>query len=470
MKQYFNFLDIARELPRKQNNFERVKNHQEVYDVFTKDVAQKQSSRCLDCGIPYCQWKCPVYNFIPDWSKLLEEGRLFEAAEMSHRTNPLPEVCGRVCPQDKLCEGACTLNSGFGAVTIGEIEKYITDTAFKQGWRPDLSTVKPTGKSVAIIGAGPAGLACADGLARQGIQADVYDRHPEIGGLLCFGIPDFKLEKQVVKTRRAVQEGMGIKFILNTEVGKDVSFDALLNQYDAVFLGMGAYTPMESHLPGEDHAHVYQALDYLISINRVQLELDTPEHCVADLKNKNVVVLGGGDTAMDCTRSAIRQGANKVTCLYRRDEKNMPGSRKDFNNAKEEGVEFNWQKQPLEIMTDDGIVGVKTVDTALGEPDEQGRHTPETIPGSEKIIPCDHVIIAFGFKPSPSSWFDQYGIDTHADGKVRVSQQTPFQTNNPKVFAGGDMVRGSDLVVTAVYEGRESAKAIARALLTPICV
>ncbi len=462
MKNYFDFIDIPRELPEKQKNFEREKNFDEVYKIFNKETAEHQASRCLDCGIPYCQWKCPVYNYIPDWSKLIAEGRLFEAAEMSHRTNPLPEMCGRVCPQDRLCEGACTLNAGYGAVTIGELEKYITDTAIAQGWRPDLSAVKKSGKSVAIIGAGPAGLACADRLARLGIQADVYDRHPEIGGLLCFGIPHFKLEKHVVKTRRMIQEGMGINFILNTDVGKDISFEKLLHQYDAIFLGMGAYTPMSGNIPGEQHKDVYQALDYLISINQQQLGL-TNGYATMDVKDRDVVVLGGGDTAMDCTRSAIRQGAHRVTCLYRRDEENMPGSRKDFNNAKEEGVEFIWQQQPIEIITNHKITGIKALATELGAPDRQGRRSPKEIAGSETSYPCDIVITAFGFKPSPSDWFQQHQIKTDDGGRVLACTTTkyPFQTSNEKVFAGGDMVRGSDLVVTAVYEGREAAKAIA---------
>lgn len=384
-----------------------------------------------------------------------------EAAELSHLTNTLPEVCGRVCPQDRLCEGACTLNDGFGAVTIGSVEKYITDTALTQGWRPDLSNVVDTGKRVAVIGAGPAGLGAADVLVRNGVKPVVFDRYPEIGGLLTFGIPEFKLEKEVVKRRREVMEGMGIEFRLNTEVGKDVEFDALLEEYDAVFLGMGTYTYMKGGFPGEELPGVYEALPYLVANNKKLLDL--PSENYVSLEGKRVVVLGGGDTAMDCNRTAIRQGATNVICAYRRDEENMPGSRREVNNAREEGVEFMWNRQPIEIVGDGNkVTGVKVVTTAMGEPDERGRRRPEPVAGSEEIISADAVVIAFGFRPSPAPWFEKFNVSIDDGGRVVAPAEgnCAYQTTNPKIFAGGDMVRGSDLVVTAVWEGRQAAEGI----------
>ena len=458
----FQFLEVPRQDPQKTAAEVRVYQFNEIYGQFESETAKSQAGRCLACGNPYCEWKCPVHNYIPNWLKLVAEGNLFAAAEMSHKTNSLPEICGRVCPQDRLCEGACTLNDGFGAVTIGSIEKYITDEALKAGWRPDLSGVVDTGKRVAIVGAGPAGLGCADILARNGVKAVVYDRYPEIGGLLTFGIPPFKLEKDVVKTRRELLEGMGVEFVLNTEIGKDVPFQTLLDDYDAVFLGMGTYTYMKGGFPGEDLPGVYEALPFLISnVNRLLGYEKTPAEFI-DMKGKKVVVLGGGDTAMDCNRTSIRQGASSVTCAYRRDEANMPGSRREVANAKEEGVKFLWNRQPVEIVGNGKVEGVKVVETQLGAPDERGRRRPEVIPGSEEIIPADRVIVAFGFRPSPSDWFADFGIELDAGGRVTAPANAKFkhQTTNPKVFSGGDMVRGSDLVVTAVFEGRQAAEGI----------
>jgi len=447
----------------------RVHVYKEIYGQFDPKAASSQADRCLGCGNPYCEWKCPVHNYIPNWLKLVAEGNLFEAAEMSHKTNSLPEVCGRVCPQDRLCEGACTLNSdsfdagsGFGAVTIGSIEKYITDEAIKQGWRPDMSGVVPTGKRVAIIGAGPAGLGCADILVRNGVQPVVFDRYAQIGGLLTFGIPPFKLEKEVMQTRRELMEGMGVEFRLNTEIGKDISMQALLDDYDAVFMGMGTYTYMKGGFPGEDTSGVYDALPFLISnINRL-LEIEENTSNFIDMQGKRVIVLGGGDTAMDCTRTSLRQGAQKVTCAYRRDEENMPGSKREVANAKEEGAHFLFNRQPVEIVGNGKVEGVKFVETRLGAPDKRGRRSPEVVPGSEEIVPADAVLIAFGFRPSPAPWMADFGIELHPDGRViaPAHSKLPHQTTNPKVFAGGDMVRGSDLVVTAVFEGREAAKGI----------
>lgn len=460
-KNNFQFLDVGRVDPKKMDAKVRVQQFGEIYGEFDKTQAAEQSDRCLECGNPYCEWKCPVHNYIPNWLKLVSEGNLMQAAELAHQTNTLPEICGRVCPQDRLCEGACTLNDGFGAVTIGSVEKYITDTALAQGWRPDLSNVVDSGKRVAIIGAGPAGLGAADVLVRNGVKPVVFDRYPEIGGLLTFGIPEFKLEKEVVKRRREILEGMGVEFRLNTDIGKDIEFQTLIDEYDAVFLGMGTYTYMKGGFPGEDLPGVHEALNYLVANNKKMLELSSEDYVT--LQGKNVVVLGGGDTAMDCNRTAIRQGAKSVICAYRRDEENMPGSRREVNNAREEGVQFWWNRQPIEIVGDGNqVTGVKVVTTALGAPDERGRQRPEPVPGSEEIIPADAVVIAFGFRPSPAPWFEKFNVNIDEGGRVLAPAEgnCAFQTSNPKIFAGGDMVRGSDLVVTAVWEGREAAKGI----------
>jgi glutamate synthase (NADPH/NADH) small chain len=459
-KNTFQFLDVGRVDPKKMEAKARIKGFGEIYGSFDTASSAEQADRCLECGNPYCEWKCPVHNYIPNWLKLVSEGNLEQAAELSHETNTLPEICGRVCPQDRLCEGACTLNDGFGAVTIGSVEKYITDTALERGWRPDMSKVVDTGKKVAVIGAGPAGLGAADVLVRNGVKPVVFDRYPEIGGLLTFGIPEFKLEKEVVKRRREVLEGMGVEFRLNTEVGKDIDFQTLIDEYDAVFLGMGTYTYMKGGFPGEDMDGVYEALPFLVANNKKLLDLNPSDYVT--MEGKNVVVLGGGDTAMDCNRTSIRQGAASVTCAYRRDEENMPGSRREVNNAREEGVQFLWNRQPVEIVGDGKVEGIKVVTTALGEPDERGRRRPEPVPGSEEIIPADAVVIAFGFRPSPASWFGDYDIQTDEGGRVKAPADGGFkyQTTNPKIFAGGDMVRGSDLVVTAVWEGRQAAEGI----------
>jgi glutamate synthase (NADPH/NADH) small chain len=459
----FQFLDVLRQEPEKKDIETRTTAFVEIYQPFEKVEVANQSHRCLDCGNPYCEWKCPVHNYIPNWLKLISEGQLFQAAELSHQTNTLPEVCGRVCPQDRLCEGACTLNDGFGAVTIGNTEKYITDTAFAMGWRPDMSKVVWTDKKVAIIGAGPAGLGCADVLVRAGVKPVVFDKNPEIGGLLTFGIPEFKMEKDVMIRRRTIFEGMGIQFRLNTEIGVDITIDELLVDYDAVFMGMGTYTYMKGGFVGEELNGVYDALDYLIAnVNRCQGWEKSPFDYIS-MENKRVVILGGGDTAMDCNRTAIRQGAAHVACAYRRDEENMPGSRREVKNAKEEGVEFLFNRQPIEIIGDaHGVTGVKVVTTQLGEADSRGRRSPEPIPGSEEILPADAVILAFGFRPSPAEWFADQSITMDGSGRVTAAehQVLPFQTSNPKIFAGGDMVRGSDLVVTAIWEGRQAAEGI----------
>lgn len=458
----FQFLDVGRQDPAKKDIATRKHQFVEIYQPYTQDQVSSQAHRCLECGNPYCEWKCPVHNFIPNWLKLISEGNIFEAAELSHQTNSLPEVCGRVCPQDRLCEGACTLNDGFGAVTIGNAEKYITDTAFAMGWRPDMSKVVWTDKKVAIIGAGPAGIGCADILVRNGVKPVVFDRYPEIGGLLTFGIPEFKLEKSVMSRRREIFTEMGVEFRLNTEVGKDITMDELLRDYDAVFMGMGTYTYMKGGFPGEDLPGVYDALPFLISNVNRNLGFEKDPADFISVKGKRVVVLGGGDTAMDCNRTSIRQGASSVTCAYRRDEENMPGSKREVANAREEGVQFLFNRQPVTVVGEGKVEGVKVVTTQLGEPDEKGRRRPEVVPGSEEILPADVVLIAFGFRPNPPAWLADHNISTNDWGGVVAPehQQFKFQTSNPKVFAGGDMVRGSDLVVTAIWEGREAAAGI----------
>ena len=458
----FQFLDVGRYDPSKKDPEERKIEFVEIYGEYNQVQASNQAHRCLDCGNPYCEWKCPVHNYIPDWLKLVNEGNILEAADLCHSTNSLPEVCGRVCPQDRLCEGACTLNDGFGAVTIGSIEKYITEKAFEMGWKPDLSHRKWKNKKVAIVGSGPAGIACADILTRSGIKSHVYDKNEEIGGLLTFGIPEFKLEKSVVRRRRKVLEEMGIDFHLGVEIGKDIPFQEIYDTNDAVFLAMGTYTSLEGGFSGEKLPGVYKAIDYLISNTKKLLNMDTGKSEYIDFKDKKVVVLGGGDTAMDCNRTAIRQGAKSVTCLYRRDEKNMPGSRREVKNAKEEGVIFNFNIQPIDILGNKKVEGIKTVQTMLGEADQNGRRIPIPVPDSEKIYDADVVIVAFGFRASPAEWFEDFDIKTKKDGLVvaEENQEFKFQTTNKKVFSGGDMVRGSDLVVTAIWEGREAGKSI----------
>ena len=458
----FQFLEVGRFDPNKKNIEERKINFVEIYGDYNQSEASNQSHRCLDCGNPYCEWKCPVHNYIPDWLKLVNEGNIWEAADLCHQTNSLPEMCGRVCPQDRLCEGACTLNDGFGAVSIGNIEKFITDKAIDMGWKPDLSNRIWTNKKVAIVGAGPAGIGCADILIRAGIHCDVFDKQAEIGGLLTFGIPEFKLEKSVVRRRRKILEEMGIKFHLKKEIGKDIPLKKLFDKYDAIFLGMGTYTSLEGGFQGENLPQVHKAIDYLIGNTNHLLKFKQKDSDYINFKNKDVVILGGGDTAMDCNRTAIRQGAKSVTCLYRRDEKNMPGSRREVINAKEEGVQFEFNIQPIEIIGSNNVEGVKTIQTKLGEPDQNGRQIPVPIQGSEKIFSADEVVIAFGFRASPADWFKDFKIHTNEAGLVIApeKQSLKFQSSNPKIFAGGDMVRGSDLVVTAIWEGREAAKSI----------
>ena len=462
----FQFLDVPRQTPRTVPVAVRVLGYGEIGGDFASPQAATQAERCIDCGNPYCEHACPVHNYIPNWLKLVQQGRILEAATLMHETNPLPEICGRVCPQDRLCEGACTLEqTEFGSVTIGSIERWVTDEALRQGWRPDLSKVRETGHRVAVIGAGPAGLSCADRLRRAGIAVDVYDSQREIGGLLTFGIPPFKLDKGVVRTRRQVLEDMGVRFLLEREVGRDVEFGALLDNYDAIFVGTGAYTYVDGQLPGRELQGVHDALPFLIA-NTERLLRDEPAS-MFDFRDKHVVVLGGGDTGMDCNRTAIRLGAASVTCVYRRDEASMPGSAREVNYSREEGVTFLFQRQPLAIL-DNGngqVRGVRVIETELVDAGD-GRPRPRNIPGSESEIAADVVIQSFGFLPSPPDWLATHGVKLSASGKLVTGADgsLPHQTSHPRIFAGGDNVRGADLVVRAVYDGREAGASIAALL------
>ena len=456
----FPFLKFARALPSEVAIPIRVADFREINADFIGGEAADQASRCIDCGNPYCSWGCPLGNRIPQWLKLVKEGRIEDAATLMHETNPLPEICGRVCPQDRLCEGICTLEEGFGAVTIGAIERSVTDEAIRRGWRPPEASSK-TDKRVAIIGAGPAGLAAADRLVRAGVGADVYDRNEEIGGLLTFGIPAFKLEKDIVRTRRRVLEDQGVRFHLGVEVGRNMDFENLVEGYDAVFMATGAYTAVDALLPGQDLSGVIAALPFLIANARQQLGTATAADVLPDLKGKRVVVLGGGDTAMDCVRTSIRLGAERVTCVYRRDEANMPGSRKEVRNAREEGVIFRFLAQPRAIVGNGIVDGVEIAETRLLD-DGDGRARCEVITDSNQTIPADIVILSFGFLASPPDWCARSNIETDPSGRLKVGGESrlPLQTGHPKVFAGGDTVRGADLVVRAVLDGREAARSI----------
>lgn len=464
----YQFIDLPRVDPPKKPLDTRKTAFVEIYESFSDTQAAAQADRCLACGNPYCQHKCPLHNNIPNWLRLAYEGRMIEAAELAHRTNSLPEVCGRVCPQDRLCEGACTLNAEFGAVTIGAMEKYITETAFVQGWQPTVAAEK-VGKKVAVIGAGPAGLGCADVLIRNGVDVTVYERQAEIGGLLTFGIPSFKLEKEVMVRRREVFAKMGIRFELNTEIGRDITLPELLNQYDAVFLGVGTYRGMNAGIPHENAEGVYAALPFLVANTEKLLGLDAPDYI--EVKGKRVVVLGGGDTAMDCVRTALRRGAASVTCVYRRDEANMPGSKKEVQNAREEGGVFQFNAQPQAVLIEGQaaavgvdeagrVSGLRIVKTRMGEADANGRRTAEIITDSEENIACEVILVAFGFAPHEMAWLQEVGVHTDRHGRILAEGEYPQQTANPKIFAGGDITRGSDLVVTAIAEGRDAARSM----------
>ena len=454
----FAFLERGRREPDVYPLEIRRSEFREIYKPWDANEAAGQAERCLDCGNPYCEWKCPVHNYIPDWLKLAAEGRILEAADLCHETNSLPEVCGRICPQDRLCEQACTLQTGFGAVTIGAMERYIVDEAIKQGWRPNLSHVIPAPWSVGVVGAGPAGLACADVLSRHGISVTVYDRYPEIGGLLSFGIPDFKLELQVMRTRRALLEEAGIRFRLNCEIGRDIQAGELQSMHDALFFGTGAYTPVEAQLPGMERGGIVPALPFLIGQTGHLYQMDLPDYPHISLSGQRVLVLGGGDTAMDCVRTAVRQGAKSVHCVYRRDRSNMPGSQREVDNSMKEGVNFEFNTLPLALEHQERrLTGLRIQRTRLITGDGDARARPEVIEGSEQVLAADAVIFAFGYRPSPPGWLQDLHVSLLDGGLVDTRGALPGQTSNPAIFAAGDMVHGADLVVTAIADARQAA-------------
>ena len=456
------FVDVKRDMPQKRDAEVRNHDFDEIYAEFAKAKAAEQASRCSQCGVPFCQSHCPLHNNIPDWLLMTAEGRLQEAYEISQSTNTFPEICGRICPQDRLCEGNCVIeNSGHETVTIGAIEKYITDTAWENGWvKPNLPYAERS-ESVGIIGAGPGGLAAADRLRQAGVQVTVYDRYDRAGGLLTYGIPGFKLEKDVVMRRIQQLEAAGVQFVLNCNVGEDLTFQAISGQHDAVLIATGVYKSRDLQAPGVGANGVVRAIDYLTASNRVGFGDEVPEFESGELnaEGKRVIVIGGGDTAMDCLRTAIRQGATSVKCLYRRDKKNMPGSMREVQNAEEEGVEFVWQTAPNGFVGDP-VEGVKVQKMRLGAPDATGRQSPEVIEGADYTEAADLVVMALGFSPEdlPTLW-DEGALEVTRWGTIRADFKT-HETAIDGVFAVGDIVRGASLVVWAIADGREAADSI----------
>ena len=457
------FVTLKKEMPEKRPADQRAQDFAEIYREFADAKAAEQASRCSQCGVPYCQSHCPLHNNIPDWLRMTAEGRLQEAYEISQATNTFPEICGRICPQDRLCEGNCVIEqSGHGTVTIGSVEKYITDTAWEEGWVKPIQPAVERPESVGIIGAGPGGLAAADVLRRRGVQVTVYDRYDRAGGLLTYGIPGFKLEKPVVMQRIEQLEAGGVQFVLNCTVGKDLTFDAIRGQHDAVLIATGVYKVREIEAPGSGAAGIVKALDYLTASNRKSFGDEVPEFDSGELnaEGKRVVVIGGGDTAMDCVRTAIRQGATSVKCLYRRDKANMPGSQREVQNAEEEGVEFVWLSAPNGFSGGTSVEGVMVQRMRLGAPDASGRQSPEVIEGADYVEPADLVIQALGFEPEalPTLW----GVPDLAVtrwGTIRADFRS-HATSLPGVYAVGDIVRGASLVVWAIRDGREAAESM----------
>ena len=456
------FVEVGREMPDKRGADTRRRDFDEIYGEYARDKAAEQAGRCSQCGVPFCQTHCPLHNNIPDWLLLTAEGRLREAYDLSQATNTFPEICGRICPQDRLCEGNCVIEqAGHGTVTIGAIEKYITDTAWEQGWVAPVAPAQERPESVGIIGAGPGGLAAADALRRAGVQVTVYDRHDRGGGLMTYGIPGFKLEKEVVMRRMQQLQDGGVTLHLNCEVGRDIGFDALRAQHDAVIIATGVYKSRELQAPGVGAQGTVRAIDYLTASNRVGFgdrvaDFDSGE---LNAEGKRVVVIGGGDTAMDCVRTAVRQGAASIKCLYRRDRENMPGSRREVANAEEEGVEFVWLSAPKGFKGDP-VRAVRVQKMRLGAPDATGRQAPEEIDGAEHDEPADLVIKALGFEPEdlPRLWGVE-GLEVTRWGTVKA-EFTTGQTALAGVHAVGDIVRGASLVVWAIRDGRDVAAAI----------
>jgi glutamate synthase (NADPH/NADH) small chain len=457
------FVKLGQQTPPKRNTDKRKDDFNEIYEEFITQKAQEQSSRCSQCGVPFCQIHCPLGNNIPDWLKLTAEGRLKEAYELSQNTNNMPEVCGRICPQDRLCEGNCVIEqSGHGTVTIGSIEKYITDNAWEQGWVKPIEVKYEKNKTVGIIGAGPAGLAAAEQLRKKGYKITVYDRYDRAGGLLIYGIPNFKLEKHVVERRTKLLEDGGIKFVKNFEVGKDATLDQLRKKHDAILIATGVYKPREVELPGNDLNNIFAAMEFLIASNKKGLgdKVELFDKGTLNAEGKDVVVIGGGDTAMDCVRTSVRQKAKSVKCLYRRDKENMPGSAREVANAEEEGVEFVWLSNPKEFKGKNKIENLIVDQIELGEPDESGRRRPKIKEGSEFEIKADMVIKALGFDPENLPLlFDAQELQITKWGTIKADFDT-METNLKGVFAAGDIVRGASLVVWAIKDGRDAAFSI----------
>tara|TARA_A100001011_G_scaffold375643_1_gene437400 strand:+ start:656 stop:2095 length:1440 start_codon:yes stop_codon:yes gene_type:complete len=459
----FKFVKIGQQTPPKRDVDNRKKDFKEIYDEFINQKAQEQSSRCSQCGVPFCQVHCPLSNNIPDWLKLTAEGRLREAYELSQSTNNMPEVCGRICPQDRLCEGNCVIEqSGHGTVTIGSMEKYITDNAWEKGWVKPIQVKYEKEQSIGIIGAGPAGLAAAEELRKNGYKITVYDRYDRAGGLLIYGIPNFKLEKHVVERRTKLLKEGGIEFIQNFEIGKDASLDQLRKKHDVILIATGVYKPREIELPGNDLENIFPAMEFLTASNRKGLgdKVELFDKGTLNAEGKNVVVVGGGDTAMDCVRTSIRQKAKSVKCLYRRDKENMPGSAREVANAEEEGVEFVWLSSPKEFKGKNKVENLIIDKIELGDPDDSGRRRPLIKEGSEFEIKADMVIKALGFDPENLPLlFDAQELQVTRWGTIKVNFDT-METNLKGVFAAGDIVRGASLVVWAIKDGRDAASSI----------
>ena len=457
------FVELSKQTPIKRDVNKRVDDFKEIYDEFINAKAKEQSSRCSQCGVPFCQIHCPLNNNIPDWLKLTAEGRLKEASELSHSTNNMPEVCGRICPQDRLCEGNCVIEqSGHGTVTIGSIEKYITDTAWEKGWIKPIKVTNEINQSVGIIGAGPAGLACGEELRKLGYKITIYDRYDRPGGLLIYGIPNFKLEKFVVERRTNLLKESGIKFIQNIEIGKDKSLEELKKKHDAVLIATGVYKPKEIDLPGHNLKNIFPAMDFLIASNRKGLgdKVENFDNGVLNSENKKIVVIGGGDTAMDCVRTAVRQNAKSVKCLYRRDKVNMPGSAREVYNAEEEGVEFMWLSNPKKFLGEKKVSSVLVEKMKLGKPDSSGRNKPEIVQDSDYKIKADIVIKALGFDPENLPLLFKYpNLEVSKRGTIKINLNS-METNIEGIFAAGDIVRGASLVVWAIKDGREVAESI----------
>ena len=466
-KKMLKFVNLNQETPVKRQTDSRKKDFNEIYDQYITDKAKEQSSRCSQCGVPFCQIHCPLQNNIPDWLKLTAEGRLKEAYEISQSTNNMPEVCGRICPQDRLCEGNCVIEqSGHGTVTIGSVEKYITDTAWEKGWVKPIKFKKELKQSVGIIGAGPAGLACAEELRKSGYQVTIYDRYDRPGGLLIYGIPNFKLEKFVVERRTKLLQESGIKFVQNFEVGKDKTLDELRGKHDAMLIATGVYKAKEIDVPGQDLKNIFPAMEFLTASNKKGLgdKVEIFDNGTLNAEEKNVVVIGGGDTAMDCVRTAVRQKAKSVKCLYRRDRENMPGSAREVKNAIEEGVEFIWLSSPKKFLGQNKGEEVEVSKMKLGEPDSSGRKKPIIEKGSEFKLPADLVIRSLGFDPENlPKLFNANDLIVSKWGTIKIELET-MQTNIEGVFAAGDIVRGASLVVWAIKDGRDAAVQIEKYL------